>query len=345
MIRVGIYGATGYTGQELVEILLGHPQAELGFLTSETYRGKKYSEVLPCACEMPLAGAAEADVSSVEAVFVCLPHTTAMEKIAEIYGPGLKIIDLSADFRFGSPDEYARWYGVEHKAPELIGHSVYGLPELFRERIPGAGIVGNPGCYPTGAILALAPAASAGLLGGDARVIIDAKSGVSGAGRKADLMYNFVEVSEDIRPYKIGRAHRHVGEMESVLGSLAGNAVGVVFTPQLAPFSRGILYTIYLDSGGADLARVRRLYERAYAEEPFVCLLPPEEPARLAYVRGNNACVIGLHRVEGSKTVVITAAIDNLVKGASGQAVQNFNLLFGLPETTGLSSVPGRLVR
>jgi len=343
MIRVGIYGATGYTGCELLKILSGHPQAELVFLTSERYRGKRYSEVFPCAYEKRLISAEEADPSAVEAVFVCLPHTTAMEVIAKIYRPGLKVIDLSADFRFSDTAEYEKWYGVKHSAERLIGESVYGLPELFRERISGAGIAGNPGCYPTGAILALAPLAAEGLLKQAKEVIVDAKSGVSGAGRKSDLMYQFVEVNEDILPYKPGREHRHVGEMEHVLGSLAESAVRVVFTPQLAPFSRGILYTIYLDTGDRDEPELRRLYERAYADEPFIHLLESGEPARLAYVRQNNACVIGLHPVAGSSLSVITAAIDNLVKGASGQAVQNFNIMFGLSETMGLSSVEGKL--
>ncbi len=343
MIRVGIYGATGYSGNELVKILMGHCRVELAFLTSETYKGKKYSEVFPCACDKRLVGADEADASAVEAVFVCLPHTAAMELIAKIYRPGLKIIDLSADFRFSDPLEYLKWYGVEHRAPQLIEQSAYGLPELFRGRIAGADIVGNPGCYPTGALLALAPPARAGLLEEAGEVVIDAKSGVSGAGRKAELMYQFVEVNEDILPYKVGREHRHVGEMEHVLGTLAQKAVRVVFTPQLCPFSRGILYTIYLDTGGKGAAGLRDLYEQAYANEPFIHLLQPNEPARLAYIRHNNACVIGVNEVAESSITVVTAAIDNLVKGASGQAVQNFNILFGFPEVTALSSVAGKL--
>ncbi|MEA2063860.1 MAG: N-acetyl-gamma-glutamyl-phosphate reductase [Gemmatimonadota bacterium] len=342
MIRVGIYGATGYTGCELVKILLGHPGVEIGFITSETYRGKRYSEVFPCAYEGRLLSMEEAGVEGVEAVFVCLPHTTAMELIAEIYRPDLKVIDLSADFRFTDPAGYRKWYGVEHLVPELLGHSVYGLPELFRESIAGAQIVGNPGCYPTGVILALAPLARAGVLGA-AEVIIDAKSGVTGAGRKTSLTAHFVEVNEDLLPYKVGRAHRHVGEMEQVLASLAQNPVQVVFTPQLAPFSRGILSTIYVNTGDQDIEELQRLYQDAYTGEPFVHLLPPGEPARLAYVRHNNACVIGLSPVEGSDTLVVSSAIDNLVKGASGQAVQNFNLLFGLAETLGLASVAGKV--
>ncbi len=343
MIRVGIYGATGYTGCELVRILLGHPEVEIVFLTSETYRGKQYAEVFPCAYDKRLIGIDEADASAVEVGFVCLPHTTAMELIAKIYRPGFKVIDLSADFRFSDPVEYGKWYGVEHCAPQLIERSVYGLPELFRDRISGAGIVGNPGCYPTGAILALAPLATAGVLEEAAEVVIDAKSGVSGAGRKADLLTHYVEVNEDILPYNLGREHRHVGEMEHVLGTLANKAVRVVFTPQLAPFSRGILFTIYVNTGSQSESTLRELYERTYADEPFIHLLAPNESARLAYVRQNNACVIGLHEVAESSTTVVTSAIDNLLKGASGQAVQNFNIMFGLPETTALSSIPGKL--
>ncbi len=341
MIRVGIYGATGYSGYELVRILLGHPQAELAFLTSESYAGKRLSEVYPCGIELPLIDSGAADPSAVEAVFTCLPHTTAMETIARIYRPGLKVIDLSADFRFRTAAEYRRWYGTEHAAPQLLEKSAYGLCELFREQIGQAEIVGNPGCYPTGMLLALAPLARAGLLG-EGEVIVDAKSGVSGAGRKAALGSHFVEVNEDLLPYKVGREHRHVGEMEEVLSTLAGAPRTVVFTPQLAPWSRGILSTIYLHPQ-ADAARVRALYREAYDREPFVTVLPEGRAAQLAQVAHNNSCVLAVHPVRDSRTVVVSAAIDNLVKGAAGQAVQNFNILFGLAETVGLEAPGGRI--
>jgi len=341
MIRVGIYGATGYTGYELVKILLGHPEVEISYLTSETYKGKSLSEVFPCSIEKRLIGMEEADPEAVEAIFCCLPHTTAMELIGKVFRPGLKVVDLSADFRFRDAREYSRWYETEHRAAHLLPKSAYGLPELFREEIASCEIVGNPGCYPTAVLLALAPAASSGLLA-ENEVLVDAKSGVSGAGRKADLAYNFVEVNENIIPYQIGRVHRHVGEMESVLSSLAGKEMKVVFTPQLAPFSRGILATVYFRTGmGA--GALRDLYIQRYHQEPFVTVLGEGKPAHLAYTLHNNCCVIGVHEAASSSFTVVTAAIDNLIKGAAGQAVQNFNILFGLEETAGLATSSGRI--
>ncbi|HUU26738.1 MAG TPA: N-acetyl-gamma-glutamyl-phosphate reductase [archaeon] len=349
MIKVGIYGATGYTGYELVKILLGHPQVELAFMTSETYQGQALSEVFPCGIEKRLVASGDADPSSVEAIFTCLPHTTAMELIAKVYRTGLKVIDLSADFRFTSPADYQRWYDVEHLAPELLGKSAYGLCELFRDEIKACDIVGNPGCYPTGTLLALAPAVRAGLLALD-EVIVDAKTGISGAGRKSDLTTQFVEVNENLIPYKIGRVHRHVGEMEGILTRLAGREVKVVFTPQLAPLSRGILFTIYISAAvkpGKDTREtaeeIRSIYEKAYRSEPFVRVLERGKPAQLGYVERSNACVIGVHEAAHTSFTVITAAIDNLIKGGAGQAVQNFNILFGLDETTGLAASSPRI--
>lgn len=335
MIKVGIYGATGYTGFELLKILTRHPEAETVFITSETYKGKKFSQVFPCDMDMELVESSQADPTAVDCVFTCLPHTTAMETIARIHRPELKIIDLSADFRFEDPAAYQRWYGTGHLAPELLGRSAYGLPELFRSRIARAGIIGNPGCYPTSVILAAAPLISRGLLDRSAEILVDSKSGVSGAGRKADLAYNFCEVNEDILPYKVGRGHRHVGEMEAVLGSLAGESVRVVFTPHLAPWTRGIQSTLYLRAE-APAGKVREAYLDAYRDEPFVRVLPEGQSASLARVRNSNLCAIGVHPVPESAYTVVTSAIDNLIKGASGQAVQNFNILYGLDETTGL---------
>ncbi len=335
MIKVGVYGATGYTGFELLKLLLGHPRVSLEFITSETYQGKKFSQVFPCAIDKELTPSASEDASAVDAVFTCLPHTTAMQTIARIDRPGLKIIDLSADFRFEDPAVYQQWYGTQHAAPGLLPSSCYGLPELFRSRIAHSRIVGNPGCYTTSVILAAAPLVARGLLEPGSEILADSKSGVSGAGRKADLAYNFTEVNENILPYKVGRQHRHVGEMEAVLSSLAGEELKVVFTPQLAPWSRGILSCLYLRTS-ADAATLRAAYEEAYRGEPFVRVLPEGQGAQLSWVRGNNLCVIGLHSVPGTRTTVVTSAIDNLIKGASGQALQNFNILFGLEETTGL---------
>ena len=341
MIKVGVYGATGYTGIELVRILLGHPQAELAFLTTEPFKGQNFSDVFPGAAELRLCSTGQADAGAVDVIFTCVPHTIAMELIKRIYRPGLKVIDLSADFRFASPEDYRLWYGVEHIAPELLSKSTYGLPEFFREEITGCEIVSNPGCYPTCALLALGPLAEEGLLQ-DSEVIIDAKSGVSGAGRKASLNTHYVEVNENLVPYKMGRTHSHVGEIELILSRLAGRELKVAFTPQLVPLSRGILSTIYVRTGES-APKLWELYSRTYAEEPFVKVLEQGTPAQLAYVRYTNDCVIGVHDMGTDGLVMISAAVDNLVKGAAGQAVQNFNILFGLDETTGLTTASGRI--
>lgn len=341
MIKVGIYGATGYTGIELVKILRAHKNVKIKFLTSETYSGQKFSEVFKFPLDTVLVPAVEADSNAVDCVFTCLPHTTAMNLIAEIYRPGLKVIDLSADFRFSDAGVYEKWYGVSHLKPELIGDSAYGLPEYFRETIRGASIIGNPGCYPTGALLAMAPLLEAELVDRNADIIVDAKSGVSGAGRKGSLGNHFCEVDEDLQPYKVGRSHRHVGEIEFQASKFAGHERKVIFTPHLAPFVRGILSTVYLKVPGAEINEIRKLYEGRYNMEPFVHLLPQGQTSSLGWVRGNNGCALSLHPVEGSDTLLVVSAIDNLLKGASGQAVQNMNLVFGFAESEGLTTVGG----
>ncbi len=343
MIKIGIYGASGYTGLELVRILLGHPQAEIVFATSETYAGQTLNDIFPCGIELELIHAAEADPSDVDAVFTCLPHTTAMQTIGRIHRRGLKIIDLSADFRFRDPADYRQWYGLDHVIPELLEKSAYGLPELFREQIKSAEIVGNPGCYPTTLLLAAGPLAAEGWLAKADTVIVDSKSGATGAGRKASLTTHYVEVNEDILPYKLGRGHRHVGEMETILGTLAGRELKVAFSPQLAPFSRGILSTIYLNGTGRSAAEIRELLAGYYDGEPFVSVFEAGRAAQLGYVQYNNRCVLGVHEVPETGIVLITSAIDNLIKGAAGAAVQNFNLVFDIDETTGLDAGSGRI--
>ncbi len=343
MTKIGIYGASGYTGLELVRILRGHPEAEVVFATSETYAGRTLNDIFPCGIELELIPAAGADPREVDAVFTCLPHTTAMETIGRIHRRGLKIIDLSADFRFRDPAVYRQWYGVDHLIPELLSKSAYGLPELFREQIKAAEVVGNPGCYPTTLLLAVGPLAAEGWLADAETVIVDAKSGVSGAGRKASLATHYVEIDEDILPYKLGRSHRHVGEMETILGSLAGRELKVAFSPQLAPFSRGILSTIYLSGAGRSAAEVAGLLAGYYEAEPFVSVLPDGRAAQLGFVRYNNRCALGVHEVAGTGIVLITSAIDNLIKGAAGAAVQNFNIMFDFAETAGLEAVSGRI--
>ncbi|HIC88406.1 MAG TPA: N-acetyl-gamma-glutamyl-phosphate reductase [Anaerolineae bacterium] len=334
MIRVGIAGATGYTGYELVKLLLQHPQAGLAWLTSESNAGACLSDVFACPYDLPLIHLAEAPLDKVDVVFLCLPHKASMDAVRQVREAGVKAIDLSADFRLRDAAVYERWYQTPHIARELLPQAVYGLPELHREQIVGANLVANPGCYPTSVILGLYPLRKAGLLRG--RVVVDSKSGVSGAGRGLKLMTHFVEANENLSPYSIGYRHRHIAEMEQELGGRAQGDLKIVFSPHLLPVNRGILSTMYVDwPAGLDENAIHALYAETYAGEPFIQLLPQGKVATLAHVVYSNRCCIGLTFVD-QHTLIITASIDNLLKGASGQAVQNFNLMFGLDETLGL---------
>ncbi|GIV95900.1 MAG: N-acetyl-gamma-glutamyl-phosphate reductase [Herpetosiphonaceae bacterium] len=336
MIRAGVYGATGYTGFELIEILMRHPRVSLAFATSRSYAGKQLSEAFPCPYDLRLVDAGQADLSGVDVVFCALPHGATVPTAAQALEQGVRVIDLSADFRLRHADEYRRWYGKDHEAPALLDEAVYGLPELYRDRIPSARLVANPGCYPTSVILGLLPLVRAGLLA-EAQIIADSKSGVSGAGRSLSLKTHFVEAHENFSPYNIGHSHRHIAEMEQELGALAGSPIHVIFSPHLLPVNRGILSTIYVRlRETATIAAVRDLYQAAYADEPFVHLLPQGQLPSLRHVVGTNRCVVQVQQADERGTWIVTSAIDNLQKGASGQAVQNMNLLFGLPETLGL---------
>lgn len=339
MIKIGIIGATGYTGLELLRLLVSHPQAEIAWLTSENSSGQCFGNVFavpPPLADLPLISLAEADLA-VDAVFACLPHATAQDPVARALDAGAKVVDLSADYRLRSAAAYETWYGVAHKHPDLLAEAVYGLPELHRAEVANARLIANPGCYPTSVILALAPLARAGWLSGT--VIADSKSGVSGAGRQPSLKTHFVEANENFSPYNIGRSHRHLAEMEQELQGLAGDGVPltVIFSPHLTPVNRGILSTIYvtLPAGLAE-GDVRAAYATMYASEPFVRVLPPGQVATLAHSVRSNYCVLALTFVPGTSTLIVTSTIDNLVKGASGQAVQNMNITFGLDETLGL---------
>jgi N-acetyl-gamma-glutamyl-phosphate reductase len=340
MLRIGIIGATGYTGVELLRILARHPEAQIAWLTSENSAGKHLGEVFslpPHLGDATLIALEQADFGAADVVFCCLPHATAQAPVARAIAAGARVVDLSADYRLRDPASYRRWYGHEHHHAALLAEAVYGLPELHRDRIAGARLVANPGCYPTSVILGLAPAAAAGWLAGS--VIADSKSGVSGAGRSPSLKTHFVEANENLSPYGIGRSHRHLPEMEQELVALGASAAtwGLVFTPHLLPVNRGILSTIYLAlPDGVGEAEVRGRYAARYAGEPFVYLLSDGHPATLAHAVNTNCCAIGLAVVPETRTLIVTAAIDNLVKGASGQAVQNMNIMYGLPETAGL---------
>lgn len=341
MIQAGIIGATGYTGIELYKLLRSHPAAEIAWLTSENSAGQRLSDLFPCPWDEPLLAMADAPLAEADVVFLCLPHAASMPAVAAVRAAGVKAIDLSADFRLHDAATYQRWYQTPHSQPALLAEAVYGLPELHRAEIAGAGLVANPGCYPTSVILGLTPLARAGWLAG--QVIADSKSGVSGAGRKPSLTTSFVEANENLSPYSIGYSHRHIAEMEQELKAEGGTMnderqkLQIVFSPHLLPVSRGILSTLYVTlPDGVDEAAVRAAYNDAYRGEPFVHLLPAGKVATLQHVVHSNRCAIGLTFVPNSRTLIVTSSIDNLLKGASGQAVQNMNVLFGLAETMGL---------
>lgn len=328
-MRIGIYGVTGYTGLELLKIAERHPELEVAFGTSESSAGRLLSEVMPVPFDLPLSSAQEATAHSIDAAFLCLPHGAAASTAVRLLEAGVQVIDLSPDFRLKDPLVYERTYGHPHPAPALLAEAVYGLTELARTRLPGARLIANPGCYPTSVILGLHPLASQGLL--DGRVIIDAKSGVSGAGRKLALSSHFVEANENLTPYGAGRVHRHLPEMEQELG-----LSGLVFVPHLVPLNQGLLATMYVNlSRPLQPAEVQALYEEVWAGEPFVRVLPPGQQASVRHVAYSNRCAISLHWLE-PELVVIVSAIDNLLKGAGGQAVQNLNAAHGWPETLGL---------
>ena len=338
MISVGIFGATGYTGYELIRILTAHPEARISFATSESYAGKAFSDVYPAFYEMPLVRSDAVSSSDVDVAFFCLPHALCMEPVQRARQAGTRVVDLSADFRLIDPAVYESWYHTPHTATDCLAEAVYGLPEIHRERIRGASLIANPGCYPTSALLGLYPLASQQLIADDV-IIVDAKSGVSGAGRKPSLTTHFVEVNEDVRPYSIGHAHRHVPEMEQELANLLGRPTRVTFSPHLIPVNRGIVSTIYVRTTVA-AGNLHDLYAEAYAGEPFVRVVPPGDVARLKHVVGTNLCAISVTELTGGRAIIVSA-IDNLIKGASGQAVQNMNLLFGLDETLGLIEAGG----
>ncbi|NPV91683.1 MAG: N-acetyl-gamma-glutamyl-phosphate reductase [Firmicutes bacterium] len=344
MIKVGIVG-DGYTSEELNRLLAVHPQARVVGITSIENVGRRFAEVFP-----NLEGYTDVSGEKIEipgffkrcdALFIALPHGLAAPLAKEALAAGIKVIDLGADFRFRSRETYEHWYHTTHPAPELLERAVYGLPELYREEVRRTDLTANPGCYPTGAILGLTPALASGLLDPDT-LIVDSKSGVSGAGRTPVQTNIFCEVNENVRAYNVG-VHRHGPEIEQILSRVAGREVLISFTPHLIPMTRGILSTIY-----GRLARpvaeseVREIYREFYRESPFVKVLPEGQLPMTKAVYSSNHCHIGMVPDERTGRLVIVTAIDNLVKGASGQAVQNLNLMFGLPETDGLN-FPGVL--
>jgi N-acetyl-gamma-glutamyl-phosphate reductase len=335
VIKVGVYGATGYTGLELIHILRRHPNVSIAFATSESWPGSHLSDVFPVPDDLPLVSEADADPGSVEAVFCCLPHGAAMATVAAARSAGARVVDLSADFRLLDRTVYEEWYGSSHTAPDLLAEAVYGLPEVYRQQIKGANLVANPGCYPTSILLALYPLLRGGLLG-QGPIISDSKSGVSGAGRKPNLKTHFVEANENLSPYSIGRAHRHLPEMAQQITQWGADGGRLLFAPHLTPVSRGILSTLYVPvSPSLSLDRLHDAYQQIYADEPFVWLLPAGQLATMAHAVHTNRCALSLTLAVPGQ-LIACSAIDNLLKGAAGQAVQNFNLMFGLDETLGL---------
>ncbi len=342
-MNVAILGATGYTGCELVRLLSRHPAVEIKFISSESHAGKKLDQVHPqfySTCELELEPLNLASIpDAVELVFCALPHGRPGELVPRLLEAGKKVIDLSADFRLRDPALYESWYSRVHPAPELLGQAIYGLPEINGEVLSGAALTANPGCFPTAALLALAPLAGRGWVDWGS-VVVDAKTGVSGAGRTPRQIFHFPECTENLQAYRVGR-HQHTPEIEQLLSSLSGEAVRITLTPHIVPMARGIFCTIYL--------RLRRstapdeldaAYRQFYKGRPFVRVLPQPCLPETRLVRGSNFCDLGICLDERSGSLIILSAIDNLVKGAAGQAVQNMNIMMGLPEEVGLDQLP-----
>jgi N-acetyl-gamma-glutamyl-phosphate reductase len=342
MIRVGIVGASGYTGAELVRLLSAHPQVKIAAATSESFAGQALNEVYPAlmaAGEIKLARFTDTHWSStdMEAVFLALPHGEAQAVAPALLGAGLKVIDLSGDFRFAETPVYEQWYHRPHTAKELAPLAVYGLPELFRDQIRNARLVANPGCFVTAAVLALWPLVHEGWVDPSA-LIVDAKTGVSGAGRTPKPETIFTKISENVVPYKTTGTHQHTPEIEMVLKH-AGHDVRVTLTPQLVPARRGILAMAYGRlQAEIEEQELNQLYQRHFGSEPFVRLLTSGWPD-LGCTQGTNLCVVRPAVDLRTRTAVVAASLDNLIKGASGQAIQNLNLMFGLDETLGLPGV------
>ena len=340
--RVGIIGATGYTGVELLRLLLHHPEVEVTALTSQKYAGLPIDQVFPSVMKYLQLKCEELNLDQVskktDFIFTAVPHKTAMETVPSFVQRGKKVVDLSADFRLQDPAVYERWY-QKHTAPELLKESVYGLPELHRKKIREAKIVGNPGCYPTGALIGLIPLVEKGMISLES-IVIDSKSGVSGAGRDVVLESLFCELNEGVRAYKIFE-HRHTPEIEQELSQLVQKKVNVTFVPHLIPIDRGILTTLYVIlAKKMKTEEVLNIFERYYEKEPFVRICQKGKIPNTKNVRGSNYCDIGVKVNEGDGRLVVVTAIDNLVKGASGEAVQNMNIMLGYPETMGLDVVP-----
>lgn len=335
-MNVSVIGATGYSGAELMRILSAHPKVNITHAVSKSFAGKKMSDIYESfiASDYTLE---ELDIDAIcadsDLVFTCLPHGTSSDVVPQLLSRGVKVIDLSGDFRYNDAAVYEKWYNLEHGAPHLLEQSVFGMPEMYRDKIRSANLIGNPGCYTTSAILALAPLLSAGLIDKNS-IIIDAKSGVTGAGRSAKLPLLFTEVDETFKAYGLA-AHRHTSEIEQELSIAADSEITLSFTPHLLPIKRGILSTIYASTTAYE-EQIKKAYE-VYSSEPFVHVVDglPE----IKHVAGSNNCAIGFKIDKRLNRIIIVSCIDNLVKGAAGQAVQNMNIICGFDESEGLNKI------
>ena len=339
MIRVGIVGGTGYTGVELLRLLALHPRVEIVAITSRSEAGVAVADLFPSLRHRVDLRFTEPDVGRLaecDAVFFATPNGTAMTMAPALLAAGARVIDLAADFRLRDAAEWEDWYGMPHACPDLLAEAVYGLPELNRDRIGQARLIANPGCYPTAVLLGFMPLVETGLVDLGS-LIADAKSGVSGAGRKASVPTLMAECGESFKAYGVP-GHRHLPEIRQGLGWMAGAEVGLTFVPHLLPMIRGIHATLYAGLSG-EPGDLQALFEQRYAGEPFVDVLPAGSHPETRTVRGVNDCRMAVHRPQGGDTVVVLSVIDNLTKGAAGQAVQNLNLMFDLPETTGLEGI------
>lgn len=343
MVKVGIVGGTGYTGVELLRLLAAHPEVELAMITSRSEAGLPVADMFPNLrghVDLEFSVPDAAALASCDVVFFATPNGVAMQSVPELLDAGVKVIDLAADFRLKDADEWAQWYDQPHACPQLLDEAVYGLPEVNRAAIKTARLIANPGCYPTAVQLGLLPLLEKGLID-TSRLIADCKSGVSGAGRKASVGALLCEASESFKAYGVP-GHRHLPEIRQGLNTAIGDEVGLTFVPHLTPMLRGIHATMYaaqLDASSATEKDLQTLFEERYVDEPFLDVLPAGSHPETRSVKGANTCRIAIHRPQGGDTVVVLSVIDNLVKGAAGQAVQNMNILCGLPETAGLTGI------
>ena len=340
MIEAGIVGGTGYAGVELLRLLAGHPEVRLKVITSRSEAGTPVADLFPNLrghVDLAFTAPDERALKGLDVVFFSTPNGTAMQMAEALLAAGTRVIDLAADFRLRDPDNWERWYGMAHACPDLLAEAVYGLPEMNREAVRGARLVANPGCYPTAVILGLLPLLEAGVVAPHG-IVADAKSGASGAGRGAKVDTLLCEVEGSFKAYG-APGHRHLPEIRQYLADAAGRELGLTFVPHLVPMVRGIHATLYatLEEPEADLPA---LFAERYADEPFVDLMPDGAHPQTRTVRGSNLCRLALHRQADSDAVIVLSVIDNLVKGASGQAVQNMNLMFGFAESAGLQGIP-----